>query len=99
MSCSTGCVQWTRNARNFLKSEIDQGNEDFVESVEIEALFTLKELNKKRLFYGLKPLRRISKDVVKQTIINMTTDDVVGDARRNELKDFETFEFNGGMYQ
>ena len=98
MGCSTGCVQWTRNAREYLKSELVNGNQDFVESVEIEALFTLKEINRKRIFYGLKPLKRVSKDVVKQTIINITTDCVAGDVSRNEI-DVEIFVFDGGMYQ
>jgi len=88
LSCSTGYVQWTNNARNYLKNEIEKDNQEFKKQIEQQAVITLRFLNDKRVFYGLKPINRINKAVVKETINNIVLDSVVGDAGDVEQKFF-----------
>ena len=84
-------VQWTSKARQMIQYE----KESFAKEIEKKALITLIKENAKRQQYGLKPKHRIDKDVVKQTIINIVSDVVLGDASRNK----NNFLNEGGMYQ
>ena len=84
-------IQWTSKARQMIQQE----SEEYGKELKQYALLTLNQLNAKRQQYGLKPKHRIDKDVIKQTILNITVDTLTGDASRKE----NNFLKEGGMYQ
>lgn len=93
-------MQWTKQARQYLLQEIQKDNQQFIKEIEKNVTHTLQQQNKKRQEYRLPPKKRITKEIIKQTIINLMTDTNPGDAERNEIKENKEInhDFKGGMY-
>lgn len=85
-------TQWTSKAKEYVKYE----KEEFGKEIERNAVFTLMQLNQKRIEYGLSPKKRIDMEVLKQTVLNLIVDTTYGDAKRTENNFVEN---KGGMYQ
>ena len=63
-------VQWTKPARQMLVQELVE----FKNEMEKAARSTLDTINYYRMVNGLRPKYRIDKEVLRQTIINLTLD-------------------------
>jgi len=93
-------MQWTKQARQYLKQEIQKDNHEFIKEIEENVIHTLSQQNAKRRYYGLPPQKRVTKEIIKQTIINLMTDTNPGDNERNEINENReiNYDFKGGMY-
>ena len=93
-------MQWTKQARQYLQQEIQKDNHEFIKEIEKNVIHTLNQQNAKRQQYGLPPQKRVTKETIKQTIINLITDSRLGDVERNEIKENReiNYDFKGGMY-
>ena len=85
-------VQWTSKAKEYVNYE----KEEFAKEIERNAVFTLMQLNQKRLQYGLPTKKRIDIEVLKETVLNLINDTTYGDASRTKNNFVEN---KGGMYQ
>ena len=92
----TPMTQWTRQARQYLQNELQKEKHQFKKIIEKNAPIILKQHNTKRQQYGLPPQKRVTKDIIKETIINTIFDDNAGDAERKENN--INYDFKGGMY-
>lgn len=89
-------MQWTKQARQYLLQEIHKDNQQFIKEIQKNAVHTLQQQNAKRQEYRLPPHKRVTKDIIKQTIINLMTDNNLGDAEKEETK--KQIIYEGGMY-
>jgi len=93
-------MQWTKQARQYLLREIQKDNHEFIKEIEENVIHTLSQQNAKRKQYGRPPQKRVTKEIIKQTIINIITDTNPGDNERNEINENReiNYDFKGGMY-
>lgn len=89
-------MQWTKQARQYLLQEIHKDNKQFIKEIEENVTHTLNQQNDKRQQYKMPPHKRVTKEIIKQTIINLMTDNNLGDAEKEETKKIISYE--GGMY-
>ena len=67
-------MQWSKRAKEIVKNECISFNVDLIKNVNK----TFNDVNKKRIRYGFEPKKRITKDIVEQTILNMINDTSFG---------------------
>lgn len=93
-------MQWTKQARQYLQQEIQKDNHEFIKEIEKNVIYTLNQQNAKLKQCGLPSKHRVTKEIVKQTIINIITDTEPGDVERKEIKENReiNYDFKGGMY-
>lgn len=91
-------MQWTKQARQYLQQEIQKDNHEFIKEVEENAIHILNQQNIKLKQYGLPPKHRVTKKIIKQTIIYIITDTKPGDVKRKEIKKQINYNYEGGMY-
>ena len=89
-------MQLTRQAKKYLNYELKTLQNDITNDIKNELKNTLKNLNEKRKQYGLTPIKTIDKNLVKQTIINLSLDTEPRGDERKPINDNNNF---GGMYQ
>lgn len=63
-------MQWSYKARELMQNQCIDFSIDLQENI----YNTLDKINRKRADQGLEPLKRITKEVVEQTILNIITD-------------------------
>jgi len=74
-------MQWSKRAKEVYERECINFSKDF----EYFVYQTFEEINKKKIKYNLEPKKRITKDVVEQTILNLINDtNVRGDIQKQE---------------
>jgi len=86
-------MQWSKKAREIMRNQCI----DFGMDLEQNIYNTFNKINKKRTEYGLEPRKRITKDVVEQTILNIINDTPLGGDIQNQEK--EIFAFEKVMFQ
>ena len=67
-------MQWSKKAKEIAQKECINFNADLI----CEIRKTFNEINKKRIEYKLEPKKRITRDVVEQTILNVINDTIIG---------------------
>ena len=78
-------MQWSYKARELMRNECIGFSVDLEEDI----YKTLNEINNKRIEYGLEPKKRITKDIVEQTILNIINNTPPGgDIQKVENKNF-----------
>ena len=87
-----GKLQWSKKAKEIVQRECIGFNVDFINNIHK----TFNDVNEKRKEYGLEPKRRITRDIVEQTILNIVCDSLVGgDIQKQE----NIFAFDEVMFQ
>ena len=86
-------MQWSKKAREIMQNQCI----DFGMNLEQNIYKTFNEINKKRIEYKLEPKKRITRDVVEQTILNVINDTPPGGDIQKQEK--EIFAFEKEMYQ
>ena len=77
-------MQWSSKARELMQKECI----DFGKNLTIDVYKTLEQINKKRVTNGLEPKKRITKEIVEQTILNLIIDTPPGGDKQNKEKEF-----------
>lgn len=76
-------MQWSYKARELMQNQCIDFSIDLQENI----YNTLDKINKKRMQNGLDPKKRITKDIVEQTILNIINDTPPGgDIQNREIK-------------
>ena len=86
--------QYTKQARQYITQE----QKTFEQEIKNTAPLILKIINQKRNHYGLTPHKRITLDIIKETIKYLITDNNNGDASKKEEINVLEHNFEGGMY-
>ena len=86
-------MQWSKKAREIMQNQCI----DFGMDLEQNIYKTFNEINKKRIKYKLEPKKRITKDIVEQTILNIINDTPPGGDIQKQEK--EIFAFEKVMFQ
>jgi len=86
-------IQWSKKAREIMQNECI----DFGMDMEQNIYKTFNEINGKRIQNGLEPKKRITRDIVEQTILNIINDTPPGGDIQNQEK--ESFAFEKVMFQ
>ena len=86
--------QYTKQARQYIQNE----QKNFEQKIKNTAPLILKIINQKRNHYGLNPHKRITLDIIKETIKYLITDNNNGDAQKTEKNNVIEHNFEGGMY-
>ncbi|GAG12226.1 unnamed protein product [marine sediment metagenome] len=86
-------LQWSKRAREVFKNECVIFGEDFL----CEIYKTFDNNNKYRIANKLETKKRITKDIVEQTILNVINDTPPGGDIQNQEK--EIFAFEKVMFQ
>lgn len=86
-------MQWSSKAKELIQKECI----DFGMDLEQNIYKTFNEINKKRIQNGLEPKKRITRDIVEQTILNIINDTPPGGDIQNQEK--ENFAFEKVMFQ
>jgi len=82
-------LQWSKRAREIFQRECLSFSEDFI----INIHKTLNEVNSKRIEYGMEPKKRITRDIVEQTILNIVNDTPFGgDIENKEIENIALIE-------
>lgn len=86
-------MQWSKKAKEIMRNECI----DFGMDMEQNVYKTFDEINRKRIQNGLEPKKRITRDIVEQTILNVINDTPYGGDIQNKEK--EIFAFEKVMFQ
>ena len=86
-------MQWSKKAKEIVRDECIS----FSAVIEQNVYKTFNEINQKRIQNGLDPLKRITRDIVEQTILNIIIDTPPGGDIQNQEK--EIFAFEKVMFQ
>ena len=86
-------MQWSYKAKEIMRNQCI----DFSIELQENIYRTLDEINRRKIDNGLEPLKRITKEVVEQTILNVINNTPVGGDIQKQEKDF--FEHKKVMYQ
>lgn len=86
-------MQWSKKAREIMRNQCI----DFGMDLEQNIYKTFNEINKKRIEYKLEPKKRITRDIVEQTILNVINDTPPGGDIQKQEK--EIFAFEKVMFQ
>ena len=86
-------MQWSKKAREIMRNQCI----DFGMDLEQNIYKTFNEINKKRMEYKLEPKKRITRDIVEQTILNIINDTPPGGDIQKQEK--EIFAFEKVMFQ
>lgn len=86
-------TQWSKKAKEIVRDECIS----FSSVIEQNVYKTFNEINRKRIQNGLDPLKRITRDTVEQTILNIIIDTPPGGDIQNQEK--EIFAFEEVMFQ
>lgn len=81
-------MQWSSKARELMRNQCI----DFGMDLEQNIYKTFNEINNKRIGCGLEPKKRITKDIVEQTILNIIIDTPPGGDIQTKEKEHIVFE-------
>lgn len=78
-------VQWSSKAKEILQQE----RQEFEQQIKQTAPKILNKVNMSRNRYGLPPLKRITKEVIQETILYLLENTVSGDVKSKKINKFE----------